>query len=487
MPHAHKPSESTKLHHVDAALNVAERKFSNCWSYLAAIKSGRFSGDKLQPLVEFQSLLANALFDLSQLYVDISKERHLLVGRKPHYSIGWFSRRMAFLEQQQQRVFEAVQMGRGMGDAYAWFFYQNDRELLMRHLQEPRPGVMSTGLGGVGELETAKNIRVIGRYFALHHCVTGMLRLGDVTLIDVKQFKVAGIGEIKSHSHGPRQVAVSITILSKNPLSGIIRDADVTQRSLNVVGHLSGAAKSRLERQLVRIKDRLENQKDPDASLSVESENNILGFAKLIETAQRGRISYSRIGKGLLLFAYRNAPMPLSRRLSNSTKRSTSKRLLKSLDTLPGRVQQILIPNTDNSLFVGLHYYDEDGNFNYLAGMTHPFWWPISPKLLKPVVFKDLVIGSVYNPAWLFKELEKSGFNVDASNPHHPKITRREGKNLFRAEGTWFYLSAIQNYLMGESAIVRMLTEVFNSTRHDSVEKKINLHLHQQFGRPSGH
>src|SRR5690606_30115274 len=101
-----------------------------------------------------------------------------------------------------------------------------------------------------------KNMRSLGGCFLVHHCITSMLRLGDVTLIDLHGFKVAGIGELKSHSDQPGHVVVSMSILAEG--SGLDLRRSMSEPwphapLSNVVDQLSNAAKDRLKRQMNRI------------------------------------------------------------------------------------------------------------------------------------------------------------------------------------------------------------------------------------------
>jgi hypothetical protein len=398
---------------------------------------------------------------------------------------------MAFLDRQQQRLISAIHIGRSIGDAYAWFFYQNEREFLRQHMQEPRLDVMSTGVGGIGELETVRNVPKIGEYLVLHHCTTGMLRLGDITLINLDGPRVAGIGEMKSHSDQPGRVVVSMLVLGDSPRPKLDQSTppDPPPSQLpDVIDQMNGKARARLERQMKRIQDSQKvARKEPDAKHSIELEDNMSSFAKLLRSSSTERLSIARVGRSLLAFSYRLRPVSLAKRLNGSSKTPTPRKFLRQIDSLPDRVTEIIVPErNDNSAFIGSFYYGENGSFSYLPGMTHPFWWPIDSRLLKPVVFKSLIVGSIFNPSWLFKALEESGFDVETTDVRDPKITRLYGDALFRAEGAWFYFRAIHEYLMREEAIAHILKAVSesNGIETDHNQKRVNILLYQEFGRP---
>jgi len=478
-----------RLKDVNAALDEAERHFETCWSYLVSIKRGQFKRDRVAPLVEFQPLLASALFGLATMHNSLAKERQERIDSKANYSRAWFARRMAFLARQQRRIVEAVRLGQSIGDAYAWFFYQNEQDFLRQHALEPRGGVMSTGIGGIGELQFAKNVRMMGPHLVLHHCVTGMLRLGDVTLIDLNGFKVVGIGELKSHSDRPGHVTISLSVLGSLPapnLNGPADDGTVAAAQPDLISRLSHAAKARLERQMDRIRSsHTVAKKAPDSTIAIESEDRMQSFNTLLAKATKSRVSTVRAGKGLTLLAYRLPTAPLSKRLGRSSGSRLPRGLVRGIANIAGKVQETMVPGRqDNALFIDSLYYGSNGAFDYLPGMTHPFWWPVDPDALKPLVFKQLVVCSMYNPAWLFKELEATGFAVDTSNPREPQITRTFGDMQLKCEGIPFYFSAIQRYLMDEQAVANMLARVAEAAGTDSEPKRIDLLFSQKFGRP---
>ena len=61
---------------------------------------------------------------------------------------------------------------------------------------------MPPGFGGIGETMFMKNVRMFGEYMVIYHGMTTILRIGDITFIDLKKLKVAGIGEIKGRFAG---------------------------------------------------------------------------------------------------------------------------------------------------------------------------------------------------------------------------------------------------------------------------------------------
>ncbi len=172
----------------------AEETFSVCWTILAEFKEGR----PHSRLIELQGLLAETIFKLSAASAQMGAERNRLVARKTKLNRAWFRRRLKALASYQQVMEHTVSLGKSLGDALAWFFYQNDARLLEEHLSHPLARLMPTGTGGLAELEIARTIHHLEGKFILHHCVTTLLRIGDISLVENRPLRVISIGELKA-------------------------------------------------------------------------------------------------------------------------------------------------------------------------------------------------------------------------------------------------------------------------------------------------
>ena len=128
---------------VKREVNDAEKTFRKCWSLLASMKEGKNLADSALSLPEFQPRLAEALHRLSKSYHDIGQAKSSLVGQKRRLDSVWFNARMKFLSKQQEILLHAIQVGKVIGDGFAWYFYRDDRQFLAQHLAEPPQWLMS--------------------------------------------------------------------------------------------------------------------------------------------------------------------------------------------------------------------------------------------------------------------------------------------------------------------------------------------------------
>jgi hypothetical protein len=427
------------------------------------------------------------LFELGRAYRTIHREKEALIAKKRSYAQAWFGRRMQFLASQQELLNSTISVGKGLGDAFAWLFYHDDRDFLGEHLARKAVFHPPPGVGGFAELEFAKKIRSVEGYFVLHHCTTNILRLGDVSLLDLKTHRIAGIGEIKAGLPDPQSGKVEITLSLSGPaLRTPERAIKVSEASRPPDPLASPRLKARLKRQMTEITGSLKVLgKATDWKEAIEHDNPIGEIDDLVDSLRTARSTSRRVGKVLLLLGYRMPGQTLYRRIC-APKFATS-------DTVPvdlqDRVREILIPERkDNSILIGGLYYDEKGKTAHLIGMSHLVWWPLKPETIRRILFHEVVITTILNPAHLWEALEVEGFTVEESGPNAYRIFKTVAGKRVELHGIDHFTYMIGHYLFSESAIVQMLREVESKTMDSEVatDTKIEIHVQQMFGsRPT--
>jgi hypothetical protein len=151
-----------------------------------------------RPFSVFEILRANGLLTLSRVHLDIRHERQRLISHKNRLPGALHAKHQARLDRWQKIITQAIGIGRNVGDAFLWFFYRNDPELLRQHRQQPPSSLPPTGDGGEGELALIDAVRFLGKRFILFHGITTLFRLGDASLLDLDTQKIVGIGELKT-------------------------------------------------------------------------------------------------------------------------------------------------------------------------------------------------------------------------------------------------------------------------------------------------
>ena len=476
---------------VEEVINQAESDFSHCWEILASVKKGQFEADSKISLVRFQPTLATAIFNLTHLYRKIEQESRALVSQKLRYSQAWFHKRIRFLSKEQKKLNSAIAIGKGIGDAFALFFYQRDPHYISVHLAQPSQIHVPPGIGGAGELEFAKNVSNVRGYFAVYHGITNLLRLGDITLIDLKRFRVAGIGEIKSHYVEPG--LLNISLLVSGPGLELPQDVETLtaanqgDQSNSIYTNLSPSNRDRLKRQLKKITESYKKlAQSPDTKLELETSSSYDDLSRFVASLRSPRLQYSKLTTGLLICGYKERARSLYRKLSPMQHLDVSTRL----DGLEAATVSILARGrNDNSLHIQPFFYETDYSTCHLPGMTHIAWWPISDDVIRKILFQDVCLFTILNTAHLVEKLEASGWSIeDKGRPlGRVKVSKTYGRSTLVVEGMSYYMSMIQQYFISEDVVISLLAEVEKQvdSTGPTLPQRISLLLNQKFGPPS--
>ena len=177
----------------------ADKALEHCWGLLIDLKAFSIETKHfVERFITFQDTLATMIFRLQTLREQIIAEEKSLVTNKSKYKLDWFIKRLKLLARYKKGIDLVVSMGKAQGDAYAYFFYQNDLALLSEHYGHERVINHTAGIGERGELEFLKKVKQIEGNFTLFHGITNILRYGDFSFIDLKSLKVIHVGELKT-------------------------------------------------------------------------------------------------------------------------------------------------------------------------------------------------------------------------------------------------------------------------------------------------
>lgn len=465
---------------IKRCVDAAALEFERCLALLSDMKRGRLRDREGLSLIEFQPTLATALSRLSGMYLQLSAEKERRIRAKRDLSGPWFVRRMRFLSRQQEVVSRAIHVGRCIGDGFAWFFYQNNRRLLLEHLKEPTHLLIPQGVGGFAELEMAKKVPVTDGHFVVYHGITSILRLGDFSLVDLKDFTVKTIGEIKAGK--PADGALRISMIFPDASTHGLSSRGSGSRAAKPPATVSTVpAQARLDRQLRRIvKAYKELNTEIQTKVSYEMEDRISSLEDFLKEAPQRKCRFKQFGKSLLLIAIRHGRPSLYERLGTSDQ--TWKKRLSGVDK---EVMPIVLPTRkDNALFVNGWPYQEDGRPSHRPGMIHPLWWPLSSQTLRQLMLQEIVVFTVFNPAHLFEAFEQAGFETETDNLSKLSVKKELETKLLHLEGVSHYLQLIQEYFFSEADVVRMLSGM-EARAHAAGPQptRIELYIEQSFGK----
>jgi hypothetical protein len=438
---------------VRACVDEAEQTFLRCWQTLVAMKDlVKLEGNAI---LTFQPNLATALFKLDDAYRKLIQSRKALIQNKTSHSATWFVRRMRSLDKNLKGLRAAIDVGRSLGDAFAWAFYRQDQPLLEQHFKQPLNPHTPPGIGGRGELEFIRQARPAG-FFMLYHGITTFLRIGDVSFYDLEARRISSIGELKSTPIEPGHLTVRVHLVgqigNKIPFADSSRKIHINESP--PAGRASNAAfEERLKKQLNRAAEVARSEgtiKKADLMDAYHMEQLSL-FAKQLSASG---LAYQQLGKGLLLAgtaAYRGKSLS-SRIFSNTSEKSVLKRMRRITEHVIG-IADAGLP--DNSI----HLSELDNCVR--LGWPPLFWFPCDTPFLEALYFLCLVVSTVYNPAHLFKQLRELGYEVVAQQTKNGtptfEVTKKGPQGVLKIEHFDFFLRLIQQRFMREERIVQML------------------------------
>jgi hypothetical protein len=430
-----------------------DEKYHKCWDILATLKT-----KPVESLLLFQPMLCEALLDLSNAYKAIFQERKSLVLRKQKVSPSWFSRRQKLLASRQDAIVEAGAIGRTMGDSFAWLFYRNDMSLLEQHLKHCETKHMPPGFGGIGEKEFVRRVPRIDNFMLLYHGTTTILRLGDVSLIDLKSLRVAGIGELKTTPKKPGELSIALLIMGHKeflPAESTIRIKSSTNTS---VTSFPPAMKARLDRQIDRTVKAISSAhvKKEGSQMSMRVETYVPEFEKMLKEARVGRFSYAQFGQGLMCVVFRYKKRNLRSALSPDKQIDFAKKL----EDLTHHAIKIALPGSPhNSIHICSLVYGRNGATRFQLGALPVLWWPLKTDTVKKLVFRELVVFTIYNPAHFISKLEAAGFTITFQDERTFNIEYTIDDKRFSVMGLPYFLGLICFYFYKEDEVIDMITK----------------------------
>ncbi len=438
-------------------LDRTEAAYRDCWETLLRMKMKDTSTtlDYRQKLLDFQSTLAGALLQLDEFHRRIRSDERALVTRKNALSPSWFRRRMRTLAHYRDALKGAIEIGHGLGDSFAWLFYVRDRQSLKAHLKVSGQTHLPPGIGGRGELEFLRQVKGIGNQLAIYHGTTSFLRIGDVSLFDLTDGSLVGIGELKTAEVEPGRLEITLhMVTSRQP--EVPNTAQPVPRARR---QLPQANEQRLRRQMTAMAKTLRDHKQEprDSRRTIHSGAHLAELDALYQRIRPRRVAYQQAGNGLVLAGMRTGKVGFATRLLERSHANFGSRFA----AVPKEaLKTMLADSADNALLLG-HL-----DLRLQGGATPIFWWPVRTDLLRDLIFGDVIIVTIYNPAHFFGHLRALGFGVEGDPKSGYRVSKVVDGHEVRLHAVEYFLDAIQRNLLTEHAAlaaIRRLLEPIES------------------------
>jgi hypothetical protein len=457
-------------------LQETEAAFEFCWGVLASIRDGVPDSKAVEDFLDYQYRLAEILFRLDGANRRIEEKRMNLVREKNRVDQAWFHKRIKRLGGFQHAIGDLIDIGRALGDAFAWFFYREEQDLLRQHLSHERITEFPEGVGAKGELEFIRNTKGANGQLLLYHGVTTILRHGDVSFVDLETLRVSCLGELKSRQARPGELEITVHLVGPRDRPKPI-DMSQLPRRAGAPDPMPPDMVDRFRRQIKGMADSF-TPVQKNENLGITEEGYLAGLRRVGQQLRGQLAVYDRCGEGLLLAGYRVCQEPGLRCLLTT---KFDAELVRGIeDHVPALVDQARRENPldENSLIIG---YIDTRSFH---GMVPVFWWPIDLELAKEIYFRRVAVVTVFNPAPIIRRLRVEGFEISrVGKSRRYKVTKRIGDLRLEIGDLDYFTRMVQDSLLGEDAIVELFRRVAAIAASGRVEPftRIDLDIRQQF------
>jgi hypothetical protein len=438
--------------------------------------------EQFEVLISFQPELLSTLVELESFYNEVCEMERQLISKKA-IAQRIYKGEMERIARYKRLLDGIIDIGKSLGDAFAWLFYLNNRELLKKHYGHQFVPRLPTRIGGKGEVEFIKNCQMFGRYFVLSHSITTFLREGDVSLINPGSHQVAAIGELKTEKVSETEIATSIYFLGgrkfpKNMLPKISAKPQARQTSKNT---WDVDFAKRLKKQVGNMKKVFEK---PESVKMPEKHKMSLAFAKLeklFSKASADDWGYVQVGRGLLLVGIRFEDSAWADQVTKDPS-NDGEAYKRNLSRAPLLAREIVDKNLpDNGLVIDSMFYPAKGRYELGLKMRPLFWWPLSAEVREAIVFKRLGVMTLYNPAFLTKALREAGFDAHFKKGSGLQVSKKYGVGHLHITGVSYLYELIQTHLFSEETIVTMIKKTVERVEKAQIKQTTYVDLDFDF------
>ena len=135
----------------------------------------------------------------------------------------------------------------------------------------------------------------------------------------------------------------------------------------------------------------------------------------------------------------------------------------------------------DNGLIIGSMFYPGEGRYELALKMRPLFWWPLSAKVREAITFKRMAVMTIYNPAFLIKDLREAGFDVEFKKGAGLNVSKPYGAGRMHLTGMDYLYELIQTHLFSEETIVTMIKKSVEKVEKAQIKQTTYVNLDYDF------
>jgi len=455
----------------------ADLVFKSKWEVLCFLKEPKENPNMAKSIIDFQIDLAEILVDIEKFRQKLLAEEKRLKGNMRKYKKEWFIARMKTLAHYRKVLLKLNIIGKSIGDAFVFWFYRFDLELLNEHFNHKRIIYPPLGIGGTGELEFVRNIRMIDNKIGIYHGITNILRIGDVSFFDFEKLNIVSIGEIKTKKTGAKTISIDLLILGPKNRKMF---KEVDHRNLEP-SKMDYFHTDRLHRQIKSMDKALKvynpSSKHLKIKQNIEEEFNCSYIEKLYSESSSRKLSFVQASEGLFYTGIKTKYKDPITKYFKSKKYKPSETDNQNVTDYMLRITKQT--STQNSIILGQLQYERDNLDNSIRGSVPLFWMPISNQILKDIYFEDFEIMSVFNPVYLIEKLTAKGVIIKSKYCNNKIPVENIGYPKITAMFFDLYIPYILYFLQTERSIIKIFDavkkEFSNKEKMGSVKLEIRM------------
>jgi hypothetical protein len=109
-------------------------------------------------------------------------------------------------------------------------------------------------------------------------------------------------------------------------------------------------------------------------------------------------------------------------------------------------------------------------------GTTPILWWSLQPDFIRKLIFHEITVVTIYNPAHLIRKLRALGFNA-LLNGTHLKVIKRIENSEFEMKNMHYFLHLIQQHLVREELVLATFENLIGQIRSGKISPNTMIDL----------
>lgn len=452
-------NERFSVKSICAVIDSVEVDFVSCLETVFALE-GRMSIDDLgQSIVDFQPKMFDAISRLDSKYRAVVREEKRLVSKKQHLNRSWFKCRMGRLADYRKALREAILVGKSIGDGFAWYFYERDRDLITEHLNHDFHSLLPPGYGRIGERKCLDVFRYMDGHFQLYHGITTFLRLGDCSFVNLSTMRISAIGEVKTKRKDEETLASSLSLVFAK--DEMLPNFNSFKPNKNLVPEkFDQKIEQRRKRQVKQMVKAVSGENSIKADNNVNARDMEFSFTAVDEAVTKCKLrnfSVKKVSDGLMVCAFR---LRKKNKLSSALISQSKKTSVNDFGNFSEEAIRIMVEDRkDNSLRIGSIGFAKENLINRSDRL--PFvLWPLSNKTISDVMFGSALVFVLFNPLPLKLSLEKRGYKVQVREDYLPiSATKTVDDCEIGVHNLSYFIDLILHGGMSENDILQIIDQ----------------------------